>query len=294
MTCDELASFVSVEKHEDWCSFLSQETSSGKSANEACCFCPEGGKLQKTPCEDYTDWSFSGTNGDFGCDFVLNYFTDLDKVCNADEDRILISFNGVTVKEACCVCGGGVRPQAVLKDTSSSYKSPTPAAPTKTPVGTSQPVFQQVPTTPTAPTLNVDDIIDQMPTIPNSESGPTTQRNLKEDLTEEQDAHGRKLSPTDWWQGFDKIRLNAFLNHKQEVMNREGLGESPGIPNIEFLVSRAISAFNYILFHVIIEHSISSNHQSILQFNQGLGYDAYRGNPRGSSLSTTDPGKIKT
>ena len=50
--------------------------------------------------------------------------------------------------------------------------------------------------------------------------------------------------------------VNVNYNH-YEYMNRIGLGESEGIPNLEYL---------------------------------GLGYDGLRGNPRGSSSSVLDPG----
>jgi len=52
--------------------------------------------------------------------------------------------------------------------------------------------------------------------------------------------------------------LNVDYNHN-EYMTRIGLGESEGIPNLEYL---------------------------------GLGYDGLRGNPRGSSASELDPGKL--
>lgn len=50
----------------------------------------------------------------------------------------------------------------------------------------------------------------------------------------------------------------SYQFDKRDWTTREGLGESPGVPNLEYL---------------------------------GLGYDAFRGNPRGSLNSEVDPGK---
>ncbi|EJK73065.1 hypothetical protein THAOC_05334, partial [Thalassiosira oceanica] len=175
MTCAALEATVSnasSEEQEKWCSFLSQGVFSVPSANQACCFCG-GGDHVEPKCSNMV-WNTMQPSVD--CDFIDSLpSADIDSFCATFGDETFVQ-DGLTLKEACCACGGGE--------------------------------------------LNMN-------------------RNA-----------GRRLHKSRSLQDEREVDIRDWTS-------RNGLGESPGIPNLEFL---------------------------------GLGYDLVRGNPRGSEKSELDPG----
>lgn len=100
-SCQDLESEFS-EDSERWCTLLSNGIFSDHSPKTACCFCG-GGQFAESSCKDL---SFSDVeeNG-IQC-------SDVEKLPNVSEFCVnhgddTFSADGRTMKEACCVCGGG-------------------------------------------------------------------------------------------------------------------------------------------------------------------------------------------
>jgi len=205
-------------------------------------------------CEDEPDWKVAGYNDESMASFKDLTCTELERfVANGDENQVETWCNyhrihtgiGKSAAEACCFCGGGTL-------------APTPCE--------DFPDWSLV-------SSGSDDLIgcDFIANLPNPKWFCNTIKNhagaggyMAKDACcvcsggfrplfgEDEDSTPtrRKLVH----EGDETLNVN--YNH-YEYMTRVGLGESEGIPNLEYL---------------------------------GLGYDGLRGNPRGSSSSVLDPG----
>ena len=155
---------------EGWCAAILSEQNStniGKSVQEACCFCggstfkstvpsllPTGSpsmsyiptiepipSSQPSDCENEPDWHFfSIDNNILGCDNIIS--NDEEDMCARFSD---IDYDGKTVMEACCICGGGKHQSRQPSDGPSLSQTPssapsTSAKPSKNP--SAEPSFQ--------------------------------------------------------------------------------------------------------------------------------------------------------
>ena len=103
-TCDELAMYVNEENSKSLCDFLSQGIHSDICANDACCFCGGGSYADDdSMCTDLVFSTMSASN--LNCSFVESS-PDPNKFCQDFGDESFSS-DGITINEACCICGGG-------------------------------------------------------------------------------------------------------------------------------------------------------------------------------------------
>jgi len=216
-------------------------------------------------CEDEPDWKVAGYNDESMASFKDKTCNDLEVfVVGGDESQVETWCNyhrihtgiGKSAAEACCFCGGGKHVPTPCEDFSdwslvSSGSDDLIGCDfiANLPNSKANWFCNTIKDHPGAggytakdaccvcnggfrPLFGVDD---------SSENIPSSRRKLVHDEGDE--------TPTN---------VNVNYNHEyREYMNRIGLGESEGIPNLEYL---------------------------------GLGYDGLRGNPRGSSSSELDPG----
>ena len=176
--------FPPVE-HEKFCKAISQPAIDTKCALEACCFCG-GGDLIELSCGDLGNWRLGEEDANFGCK-EIEQASNVTEFCELYKDFIS---DGMTVRESCCICGGGEKHVA------------------------------------------------HSSTINDAEEEILSQRRLEDEE-------------------IDQVTKNYNVNTWKYTYTT-ALGESPGIPNLEYL---------------------------------GQGYDFIRGNPRGSSRGELDPGE---
>lgn len=110
-TCPELESFISSDSkssRKTFCNVLSQQITSGPTANNACCFCGGGtinDEMASEPtCYDMKFYTVENEESDFDCSFIEDN-ANAEDVCNEFGNETFSS-DGLTIKDACCICGG--------------------------------------------------------------------------------------------------------------------------------------------------------------------------------------------
>jgi len=137
-----------IDIGENWCKAIMAETghaSAGKSVNEACCVC--GGSTFKTTfpsseptmlpsishvpttkpvlsthtstCEDEPNWYFDVVDN-LGCASIKE--EESDAICEQFQE---IDYDGKTILDACCICGGGKHQSRQPSDTPSTSQIPS-------------------------------------------------------------------------------------------------------------------------------------------------------------------------
>jgi hypothetical protein len=101
-TCQQLEADFSANP-EKWCNVLSNGVVSDHTPRDACCFCG-GGEFAEEFCENLSFSDVTAENA-INCSDIED-LPNVDEFCIAHGDDTF-SKNGLTMKEACCVCGGG-------------------------------------------------------------------------------------------------------------------------------------------------------------------------------------------
>lgn len=101
-TCDELEAYSSPENYPKFCRFLSNGIYSGDCVMEACCFCG-GGVLAPNRCRNLQFSNLDGTNID--CT-MIETSPSPSSFCDEFGNESFTT-DGLTIAQACCVCGGG-------------------------------------------------------------------------------------------------------------------------------------------------------------------------------------------
>jgi len=272
-SCNNLEELVNNEGQsgiDAWCHFHRISTDNGKSAAEACCFCG-GGFHVPEPCTDTKDWTLdqSGVDNTITCDFIKSFTADAFAFCSTIEK--VVGFKGQTASNACCVCGGGYRPYgqsaqielSVDANGSSSTSVPKNSSnSTVSPTHVSNSTFSPPETSPASSPITTNSVscgshsAQTCAECPQGNgkiwcNGDCKWSNSTESCVMKVD-YIRRLGDDD-----DDEDTNSPIFMFRDHIAREGLGESPGIPNLDYLA---------------------------------LGYDGLRGNPHGTSSSQIDPG----
>ena len=89
-----------------------QYYNAGYTENTACCYCPNGGidleravfkEAVNEQCRDRAGWNILFRNNLITCD----RFKEVQDLCLGNVALLVDSSNGLTAKDACCICGGG-------------------------------------------------------------------------------------------------------------------------------------------------------------------------------------------
>ncbi|EJK46784.1 hypothetical protein THAOC_34531, partial [Thalassiosira oceanica] len=106
MTCEDLKRAVPENlsnERDQLCNFLSQGVFSVPSANEACCICGGGNKVERK-CSNMV---WNNVEIALNCDFIDSLPSDnIEFFCGKYGNATFVQ-DGLTLKEACCACGGG-------------------------------------------------------------------------------------------------------------------------------------------------------------------------------------------
>lgn len=300
MTCDQLELTIDESGHEEWCNFHRSTATGGKSAFEACCFCG-GGSHVPVPCSDYPNWTLdpSGSNTIIDCEFVaeqqelcsvmkdvigygVSTVQDACCACGGGFRPFLTDYVSIIPLSK-------DTPMPTLASSSSPTIVPSQMPSKSTKSEKVNPLFPDQLENESPTTLN-----SSSPSINTDKSSKSDKSNKSKRKLKHEEINGpsprRKLllgdPPFESPPKFEDDIPSSMYSRNTDATpapatpapspatpaskkvpdirdwtTRGGLGESPGINNLEFL---------------------------------GLGYDGLQGNPRGSLTSELDPGKSKS